>query len=876
VPFLDPIVLKQFILEYEEIRKAKISTVVGFIGDKASSHLGGADSVQIEDTCRTLKDSFKTDRQPAQLIDLLLNLGRTGFKAQHLKLSKSASDLLKNLNAIRSYILLQIASKTPLENASEEQLRTATKTALENQLAALEKARKEQQDAWHKKVLNKDKDSAKNIKQAQDDYDAIVRDLAYLGNDLPLLTSGRIQEIFPGLAYPIETQELNAELNRKKIQKPNVNIPGIFQLAYAEIYVHEELQVSLGKNATILELERKAYKNRQNNNSSSSASAAAPAASASSSSSTQHQPDDEDEIVDTILPQKTPIVTAAVQLVHDNPSPSFIDPRVLKQFIVEYEAKRKTNLSTFSGYIGNLISNWMSNSNSLKVDETCTTFKNKFDALHTTKDHIDNLRTLGRTSWLAQELKLSIAKKIAENVPLIGPTLLKLWESTSEYCKALNAARNYALLQILSKNPLTNAEEANRTNVLAELNAQLATLEIARIQKQREWYEQIHARDSAANLERIQKEYDAILRDLAYLGNNVQLLTSGRAREIFPDLEYPQDTQTDAIDAELNRENQHKANPNIPSIFQLIYPEIYIRSELTEKLGATATLDDFINAACNNLDNNVALPTKTMDASSSSAPPPADNNPPKPDSSTIPQESKQQSPSSTSSSASSVQNGSSVAPLAPSATTIIPPPSASITSALHGNALSIDTTSSPLVTPLQHSPVIGHLEASDAEQHSLPPSVALTPHTTTPPLLALTPQSASATSPKPLLVINTHSNHPVAPTQHSPVVDYADDFDAEQGLSPTSPLSPHAAASESKQQSSPHHKGGSTASMLSGWRSTARPVRTPSPPIEDREHVETAAAASVKQANTFMGPRRSVPKYLRSQPLPYQPPRVRK
>jgi hypothetical protein len=273
--------------------------------------------------------------------------------------------------------------------------------------------------------------------------------------------------------------------------------------------------------------------------------------------------------------------------------PSFLDPVVLKQYITEYETKRKDKLSTPTGYLGNKFSSLLGGANSVDIENTCKGFKHSFVAERSAKDQIKTLLRLGRTSWSSQNLKFS------NNLPYVVRAFAQLLiDLASDYSKNLSAIRNHMLQQILDESVLVDAkEQAYKTEVRKELDAQLNKLDENRATKQLALYQAQKAKKSVDDIKKCQAEYDDSMRDLAYLGNDFYVLTSARLNELFPGVEYPVEVNINALDAELNRDNQHKPNPHIPSILQLIYAEMYMRSDLSHRLGDDATVDGFIKLA---------------------------------------------------------------------------------------------------------------------------------------------------------------------------------------------------------------------------------------------------------------------------------------
>jgi hypothetical protein len=273
--------------------------------------------------------------------------------------------------------------------------------------------------------------------------------------------------------------------------------------------------------------------------------------------------------------------------------PTFLDPVVLKQYITEYETKRKDKLSTPTGYLGNKFSSLLGGANSVDIENTCKGFKHSFVAERSAKDQVKTLLRLGRTSWSSQNLKFS------NNLSyLVKAAAQLLIDTASDYSKNLSAIRNHMLQQILDESvPSDPKEQAYKIQVRAELDAQLRELDQVRATKQAAWYQAIKDKKSVDDIRKCQVEYDASVRDLAYLGNDFYVLTSGRLNELFPGVEYPIEVNINALDAELNRDNLHKPNPHIPSILQLIYAEMYMRSDLNHRLGDEATVDGFIKLA---------------------------------------------------------------------------------------------------------------------------------------------------------------------------------------------------------------------------------------------------------------------------------------
>ena len=267
----------------------------------------------------------------------------------------------------------------------------------------------------------------------------------------------------------------------------------------------------------------------------------------------------------------------------------FLDPVVLKQYIKEYEKKRTEKLSTTTGYIGNMISSYFGGASSLDVEKTCKGFKKSFVEDKAPKDRITLLLKLGRTGWLAQNLKLT------NSIPSLLQSIAKLWmESASDYAKNLAAIRNDMLAQILSDEVLPNEQEqAYKLQVRAELEASIAKLDADRENLQTAWYMAIKTKKSVDDVKKCQAEYDAALRDLAYLGNDYHLLTSARVDELFPGSQYPSDVNEHALDAELNRNDSHKPNPHIPLLLQSVYAELYIKKELSTRLGEDANVKGF-------------------------------------------------------------------------------------------------------------------------------------------------------------------------------------------------------------------------------------------------------------------------------------------
>jgi hypothetical protein len=267
----------------------------------------------------------------------------------------------------------------------------------------------------------------------------------------------------------------------------------------------------------------------------------------------------------------------------------FLDPVVLKQYIKEYEKKRTEKLSTTLGYLGNQISSYFGGANSLDVEKTCKGFKKSFVEDKAPKDRITLLLKLGRTGWIAQNLKLT------NSIPSLLQSLAKLWmDSASDYAKNLAAIRNDMLAQILSNEVLPNeAEQTYKLQIRAELDATNAQLEQDRQKQQLAWYQAIKSKKSVDDIRKCKAAYDATLRDMAYLGNDFHLLTSGRMDELFPGAETPTEINEHSLDSELNRDDQHKPNPHIPSILQLIYAEMYIKKELSTRLGEDATVKGF-------------------------------------------------------------------------------------------------------------------------------------------------------------------------------------------------------------------------------------------------------------------------------------------
>jgi hypothetical protein len=272
---------------------------------------------------------------------------------------------------------------------------------------------------------------------------------------------------------------------------------------------------------------------------------------------------------------------------------TFLDPVVSKQYITEYQTKRKNKLGTVIGYLGDKISYVFGGANTLDIDTTCKSFKKSFVEKTTPKDRIETLLTMGRTSWISQDLKLS------KNLPyLMQPFAHLFTESASEYSKNLSAIIKDWLTQINDPQILPDPQEqAYKLQVRAELYAQLAQLEGVSEKAKQAWYKAIKGKQSIENIKNLQAEYDASIRDLAYLGDDFHVLTSGRLQELFPGVEFTVESNAKGLGSELNRGNQHEPNPHIPNILQPIYAEMYMKSELSHRLGDDATVEGFIKLA---------------------------------------------------------------------------------------------------------------------------------------------------------------------------------------------------------------------------------------------------------------------------------------
>jgi hypothetical protein len=249
--FLDTIVLKHFVQTYQSNRKIKLESWVGFIGNKVSSYTGGANSLDIDATCRDLiEEQFGKSKTPAEWIDTLLNLGHLAWRAQSLKVTnavpalgffmESASEFGRMLHAMRNYILAQIVSRAPLEDNATQQFRLELQQALDTKIKTLneDRQRQEKQHYLAKKIF---KSSAEDIRNILTAWDNAIRNLAYLGEDYAVITSQREAELFPGMEFPttINYTTLNASLNKTNPLAPNPNILSILQLCFTDIYLNQ-------------------------------------------------------------------------------------------------------------------------------------------------------------------------------------------------------------------------------------------------------------------------------------------------------------------------------------------------------------------------------------------------------------------------------------------------------------------------------------------------------------------------------------------------------------------------------------------------------------------------------------------------------------
>jgi hypothetical protein len=268
VPFFKPVILCQFIDEYNARRTSKLGTTWGFIGNTISAYSGGANTIDIEKTCIDYKTNFGTAETPEEWVKLILSLGNTAWHSQDRKVSASSfSDFCQTLHAIRSYILMTLKT-TPGANEVENDFKEQLTLEINDKIKEIKEARQREEQNLYV-LINRtpsndsiqEKKTAEKIKECTLALDNAVRDLAYLGDNYYVLVSQRIKKLFPSATFPeAEPADLpHVRIKQDDSLKPNPRIPAILHLNYVDIFLRTHGKPPVIERAVFEDLTKKKF-----------------------------------------------------------------------------------------------------------------------------------------------------------------------------------------------------------------------------------------------------------------------------------------------------------------------------------------------------------------------------------------------------------------------------------------------------------------------------------------------------------------------------------------------------------------------------------------------------------------------------------------